>query len=319
MHKYKKLAFNYNNVYNIVMLDVIGRQVMMELFHDGLCTNNEIARKLGISPQTVAKKVNYLLKSGTISIKAIPDPAKMGNFAASFIGLNVDITKIDNICDSLKKIPNINMIATCFGRYDLLLLVFFRSWESLEYFIKGKLSKLDGIRTFATFEVSNLDGNLEIDLSFSLDTNKPQLSETDRKIILELMKNGRPKYLQLAKKLGVSTATISRRITALIENGYMKIVAVPNHRLDYIANAFILLNAEFSKIKSISEKLTTLPEVQLTMKLRNEYDILFGVNAEDRISLYKFIKNEVARLDGVVKSETFILGDFLYLNINALA
>ncbi len=296
---------------------------MFELFKDGRSTNASIAQKLGMSVLTVAKKVNVMIREKIISIRAIPNPVKMGNHASAFIGLNVDIKRIDSICEHLKKIPNVNLMITSFGRFDLLLIVYFPDWELLENFAKNVLTHIDGIHEASTFIITHIISSADVNGKVSVDnmhtaTSQPSLDNMDFKIIYELMEDGRPNYTYLAKKLNTSTSTISRRISSLVEEGFIKIVAIPSHRLDYLANAFIVINADYAAIDSICYKLAANPGVQLVMRVMNNYDILFGLNSPNREELYKFLKNEVATMDGVLKTETFILADFLYMNTNAL-
>jgi len=305
------------------MIDIKSRQIMFELFKDGRATNASIAKKLGMSVLTVAKKVNAMTRNGVITIKAIPNPVKMGNHASAFIGLNVDIKKIDDICAKLKKIPNINLMVTCFGRFDLLMIVYFNSLESLEFFTKNDLPNVDGIRNVNTFIITDIVSSVGTGDKLKLDNllagdNSPVLDDMDRAIISALMENGRPNYSNLAKELDTSTSTISRRISSLMDEGFIKIAAIPNHRLDYLATAFIVINAEYPKINHICDKLAGCPGVQLIMRVMNDYDILFGLNSPNREELYKFMKEEVACIDGILKTETFILADFLHLNVSGL-
>ena len=54
------------------------------------------------------------------------------------------------------------------------------------------------------------------------------ITKTDKKIILELQKNGRASYAQLASKLGISVSTVASRIERLIRSRVIEIRAIPN-------------------------------------------------------------------------------------------
>ena len=75
----------------------------------------------------MAKRTERLISSKTIFIRAIPNPYKLGLIANALIGIKCDPTKIDDICDKLGKIFNINNIHTVFGRFDIIIVVFFSS------------------------------------------------------------------------------------------------------------------------------------------------------------------------------------------------
>ena len=114
------------------MIDNVSLKIMNELCHNGLYSNVELARKLGISVATVAKKINTMIEKGMMVIKAMPNPIIMGYRYQAFIGLSVDLKKIDSVCDRLKENIHVHMVTTSFGRFDILLIVFFRESEMLQ-------------------------------------------------------------------------------------------------------------------------------------------------------------------------------------------
>jgi len=302
------------------MLDIISKKIMYELFRDGQATNIAIAHKLDLSVVTVAKKINAMMKEGIISIKAIPNPVKMGNYASAFMGLNVDTKKIFKIFEKLKQYFNINMIVMTYGRYDLLILVYFHDWILLENFIKGELPQIEGVYSVNTFFVSEIDVNYRIRFNNVFDnSDNYKLDEMDVQIILELMRNGRPQYSKLATKLGTSLSTISRRISALINEKFIsQIIAIPNQRLEYLSNAYIVLNVEYSRTDEICKTLNSYPETHQVMRLMNEYDIIMALRLSNQDELYNFLINKIHNIEGVLKSEPLILANFLYFNSAAL-
>ena len=293
------------------MLDKLSRNIMYELFKDGRCSNSAIAKKLGISVITVSKKISAMIRDKVISIKAVPSQIIMGNHVGALIGLNIDIRKIDTICTQLYNMPNINIMVSTFGRFDLFLMVYFPDLTTLENFTKIKLKEIDGIRSVSTFLTSDI--NINPSLSNQLDLDK-----IDWKIITELMNDGRPNYATLAKKIGTSKSTISRRILSLLDKDVIKIVAIPNMNLNYLADALILINVDFSKIDDICNKLSSYPETDLVMKLLNDYDIMLTIRTTDCEELHKFIANELFYIDGVIQSETFLVANLLYFSAQAM-
>ena len=293
---------------------------MLELFQDGRSSNASIAQKLGISVVTVDKRKNAMIEEGIIAIKAIPNPVKMGYQAQAFIGINVDLKKIDRICAQLMDNSHINLVLTSFGRFDILLLVYFQEWAMLESFIKEELPQVEGVNHIETYLVSEAKKRYYGIFSSDLSTSKPvAIDHIDRELIKELMRNGRPKYADLADKLGISTPTVSRRIASLVEEDIIKILAIPNpSKLGYSANAFILLRADLAKVDNICDQLSSCPEVHMVLRIMNDFDILFGVNSPNPGTLYEFLKGKIANIDGILSTETFIRGDFLYFSADAM-
>jgi Lrp/AsnC family transcriptional regulator, regulator for asnA, asnC and gidA len=302
------------------MIDETSFKIIIELSQGGRSSNVKIAKKLGVSVLTVAKRINAMIEGGIIAIKAVPNPNKMGYYANAFIGLHVELKSVDNVCARLIDNPHVSMVVNCFGRYDVLLNADFRDWENLHDFVKSDLSQIKGVNGIETFLVSESRKRYQGMFPDQPSEHKIKpIDEIDQKLIQELVQNGRPNYVDLAKKLNISTSTISRRIASLIKEDVIKILAIPNpSKLGYLANAFVVLKAELPKIDKICEKLSRFPEVHLVMRLMNDFDIVFGVHASNSDNLYDFLKNNIANIDGVLNSETFIRGNFLYFSAGAM-
>lgn len=301
------------------MVDKISLKIMKELCHDGRSSNVQLARRLGLSIQTVAKKVNAMVENGTIVIKAMPNPAIMGYQAQACIGLFVDLKKLDVVFNQLKNNIHVNMVTTCFGKFDILIFVFFSDFLMLQDYIKEELLQIEGINHIETYLISE-EKKRNKGIFPQITESKPVLiDEIDQKIIEELIRNGRPKHSDLAGKLGISKPTLSRRINLLLKESVIKILALPNpSRIGYSANAYIFINAELTKIDEICDQLSSYPEVHLVMRLLNNYDILVGIYSVNPDTLYEFLKSKVGNIDGIIHTETFIRGNSYYFSADAV-
>ncbi|MFH1646321.1 MAG: Lrp/AsnC family transcriptional regulator, partial [Chloroflexota bacterium] len=139
-------------------------------------------------------------------------------------------------------------------------------------------------------------------------TNEPaQLDDIDQKVIEELGKDGRLAYADLSKKLGISSATVSRRVAFLLRENIIKIMAIPNpSKLGYPANSFITLRTDRSKVNDICAELSMYREVHLVMTLMNSFDIIVGIHFPTPEVLYDFILKKIAFMDGVLDIETIM-------------
>jgi Lrp/AsnC family transcriptional regulator, leucine-responsive regulatory protein len=294
------------------MLDKNSLGILIELCREGDLTNAELAKRLNINPATVAKKKQKLLKDGVIEITALSNPEKMGYVVGAFIGLEVDLNKIDFICHKLSDNIKVNMVIMCFGRFDILISAYFYDMVALQTFVKTELPEIDGINRIETFLVA--EPREQHHRRLPTDKNPLEtvrLNKMDQIIVNELLQTRHFVYSDLAKKLGVSLSTVSRRIHYLISNGVIFFRAKPNpSKIGYTANAFILLKAELSKVEKICDELVNFHEVYLIMKLMNDYEVIFGVQAVNTEVLFEFIKSKVAPIDGVLKIDTLIRGPF---------
>ena len=131
--------------------------------------------------------------------------------------------------------------------------------------------------------------------------------DVDEMIIKELQKNGRPHMGKLAKKLGITLPTLSRRVKRLLEHGEIKIIAVrPDPTLTgRRVVAVIGVSVEKSRIDDLCAKICILEEVTWAGLCYGRFDLLFIVYVDSQAALLNFIKNKVAAIEGVTSTETF--------------
>ncbi|HEX9386882.1 MAG TPA: Lrp/AsnC family transcriptional regulator [Anaerolineales bacterium] len=133
------------------------------------------------------------------------------------------------------------------------------------------------------------------------------LDETDLNIIESLRKDGRVAFAQIAEQLGVSPGMIRQRYTRLVEQGFLKIVAVTNPlRMGYKTMAMIGIRVDGSKLLSVAEKISKLDEVIYMVISSGRFDIFAEVVCRDHEDLLRFITEKLSTIDGVRESESFM-------------
>ena len=126
-------------------------------------------------------------------------------------------------------------------------------------------------------------------------------------IIESLHKDGRVAFAQIAEQLGVSPGMIRQRYTRLVEQGFLKIVAVTNPlRMGYKTMAMIGIRVEGSKLLNVAEKISKLEEVIYLVISSGRFDIFAEVVCRDHEDLLRFITEKLSTIDGVRESESFM-------------
>jgi len=133
------------------------------------------------------------------------------------------------------------------------------------------------------------------------------LDETDLDIIEALSKDGRVAFAQIAEQLGVSPGMIRQRYNRLVEQGFLKVVAITNPlRMGYKAMAMIGIRVDGSKLLGVAEKISKLDEVIYMVISSGRFDIFAEVVCRDHEDLLRFITEKLSTIDGVRESESFI-------------
>ena len=284
------------------------KALILELQKDGRASFAELADRLGLTSLTVAKRVRYLLESGTITIRAVPNPIRFGMRANALITIRADRTKIDAICDSLIDNFYVNLVQTVFGRSDILIIVYFPTWEMMHGFINEELSLMDGVQQIKTHYIKDIKKRYERLFQLSgKDQKDLPLKDNDWKIIKELAKDGRINAKDLAEKLEMHISTVSKKVSSLVNADYIKISAIPNPgKFGFTGNAFIVMTITAAKIDQVCAELYACPEVHLILTMIDGSEIIVGVQTATNVLLYDFIKKKLSRIGDIHNTETLI-------------
>ena len=133
------------------------------------------------------------------------------------------------------------------------------------------------------------------------------LDDADLAIINALQNDGRVAFAQIAEQLGVSPGMIRQRYSRLVEEGFLKVVAITNPmRMGYEAMAMIGIRAEGSKLLDVAEKISKLEEVIYMVISSGRFDIFAEVVCRDHADLLRFITEKLSTIEGVRESESFM-------------
>ena len=133
------------------------------------------------------------------------------------------------------------------------------------------------------------------------------MDSLDNALIKLLMKDARQSSNELAKKLGVNSSTIRRRIERLLKEHIIHITARPDSaRLGLPVTAFLALTVSHDRISSVLKALAKFPQIRWIAATTGRFDVMALVWIESTDELYKFIEREIDAIDGVLHTEPFV-------------
>lgn len=133
------------------------------------------------------------------------------------------------------------------------------------------------------------------------------MDELDRNIIQILQDNGRASNARIARDVGVSEGTVRRRLQSLLQDGIIKVVALPDPEvLGYNTEALVGIQVDPDKIDDVSRKLAVLKESSWVSVTTGSFDIFCWVTLPSSEDLGNFLKSEVGTISGVRRTETFV-------------
>ena len=142
-------------------------------------------------------------------------------------------------------------------------------------------------------------------------TRIKKIDKTDCDIIEMLQKDGRLSNTTIAKKLGVSEATVRARLNRLIDEEYIQIVAVGNPiKLGFDIVGMIRFEIDLSKVDSIIRELKKLKPIWFIVQTTGNTDIHAEFNIRSLYELKEFITKNINKIDGIIRTDTALILDF---------
>ena len=133
------------------MIDLLDEELIKLLAQNGRESADKLAKKLKVTPSTVRRRMNELIKKKVIRIVAITDPKKAGYPLAAVIAYNVEHEKLDSAMKFLANLPEVTWVSTTTGRFDIISVQRFSSTDDLNDFINKVMSQIEGLKDSEAF------------------------------------------------------------------------------------------------------------------------------------------------------------------------
>ena len=289
-------------------LETFDRKLLYELDGNARATPSQLAPKLRRSKQTVAYHISQLEERGILLGRiAVANVAAFG-FRGRKLWIRfsqVTKEKEGEIRQALMAHPNVGWMASCIGKWDLLLQGWFKTDAEFQKFV----SDLEGSygQHIGEWSTSIPVLNHYYRRTYLTGAEKPEpwllpaeaptadYDETDMKILREWGRDvGRPPAI-IAKKIGIAPATIYARIRRM-ENeglilGYKPMFNLQKLGREYYKVLFEMGNFSQQLQKTAVARLASYPQtVYVTLTLGQE-NLEAEIEAEDIYSLNKLLRD----------------------------
>jgi DNA-binding Lrp family transcriptional regulator len=328
-------------------MDELDKRILWELLKDGRKSFTAIAKENDESEDTVWNRYKEMWKKGIIVGATIQYNYKLFGYSAiADVRLAVESQNIDSVLDSLTKWPLIgegakvldslnNWPLTSEGakgavriygnQYALTILFLFKTLGELER-AKDIIASQNPINDFNTHLwvesraiPENIvgcfsDRSVDVENSSSEEADSQELvklDELDLQIVDKLSIDGRMPFRKIAKEIGVSTDTISRRYEKLKNHNYIKpILQIDPSKLGYQGFLTILIEMSVkSYLKEIVERLSKIKGVHDFIRLSGTFDLEIVVHVKDCNDVIA-IHEEITKIPHVKRVESALASVF---------
>jgi Lrp/AsnC family transcriptional regulator for asnA, asnC and gidA len=144
---------------------------------------------------------------------------------------------------------------------------------------------------------------------------KKKIDRIDCEMIWLLQKDGRLSNTEIAKKIGISEATVRARLNRLIEEEYIQIVAVSNPiKLGFDIVGIIRIYADVKKMEHIIKELRKLKALWFIVHTTGGTGIDAEFVTRSLDELNELIFENIYKIDGILRTETSLITRYIKRN-----
>ncbi|MFD2211524.1 Lrp/AsnC family transcriptional regulator [Virgibacillus halophilus] len=131
----------------------------------------------------------------------------------------------------------------------------------------------------------------------------------DKKLINELIEDGRISYVELAEKVGISRVAVKERIQALKAEGVIEkfTITVNSEKFGKQVSAFFEVDVEPKQLQLVAQNLADNRNVASIYQMTGPSTLHMHVLVEDFKKLEEFINDELYSVQGITRVESSIL------------
>jgi DNA-binding Lrp family transcriptional regulator len=304
------------------MSDLLDVQLLHALQIDGRAPFSLIAKVLGISDQTVARRYNRLRSAGLLRVRGLLEPSKAGR-TQWIVRIRCTPSAASTIAEALARRADTSWISLTAGGTEIVCVVSARNDVDRPVPVLEKLPLSRGVLTIdahcvlheffgGTMSLINKNGPLtaaQIEALRPVSGESPSrvraLDATDEPLLQVLEHDGRATATSLASTTGWSQSTVRRRIAELAEAHLLYFDVDFNQALfDLQMRAVMWLRVPTDRLAAVGKALADHPEVGYVAATTGATNLYSAVSCPSAEALYTYLTERIAHLTCVQHVET---------------
>ncbi len=134
-----------------------------------------------------------------------------------------------------------------------------------------------------------------------------KIDKIDQEIMLDLQKNGRRSYMNLAKMLHVTEGTVRNRMKRLLDEGIIRVTAIPDlEKFGYGFMGIVGIQTRLADLRNVAERLAKYPNVCYLANVTGQYEFLAIVLTRSSKEFAAFMENVIPSIPSISRTETFV-------------
>jgi DNA-binding Lrp family transcriptional regulator len=293
-------------------LNSVDRALIDELKKDCRATNRALARALDVTEQTVASRVRRLEKNKMLKVIAVVGRTLHGYNSRIHFGILTSGRSPRQVATELANIPNVIMIAVCFGRYELVGVLLAHTDQDAMRVLAERFGKVKGIQNIELLiDVEHLHYTVDYAMLRGADSSlptlpleasatSPDLDERDIAIVREVLADARLSFREIGRRLEVSEGFVRARLREMQELNILRFQVVVDHSISpNNFAAYIALKADLAALDQIGQVLVALPECTSVTQVLGGSNYICTIQSPTHEDLAHTILEKIGPLDGI--------------------
>lgn len=160
-------------------MDKLDMRIAAHLQKDADATNSSIAKELGVSEETIRRRLKRLSAAGMIKTVVVPNAEELGFVSKVLIGIQVEVNMVNKVAKSLAEMPQVIRLFVTTGSFDMFAYANLKSTDNLNKFLRDEIGMIEGIRQMQTFIVLKEEKDqYGVDMQSILETTYGTSSDT---------------------------------------------------------------------------------------------------------------------------------------------
>ncbi|MGY3684849.1 Lrp/AsnC family transcriptional regulator [Streptomyces sp. TE33382] len=299
-------------------MDDLDQHLLRGLQLDGRTPFSRIARDLGVSERTVARRYQRLRILG-LRIIGLPVSSRLG-LTRWLLRLHCTPDAAGTIAEALARRPDTTWVTLASGGTELYCALNARTVEERNVLLLEKLPRTPQVLSVSAhcmmrifvgatstwhstrFEPQGTAATVD---SGSFTAGPLSLDATDRILFTELARDGRATLPELAAASGRSPSSVQRHLDRLRGEGALNLsVDFDPQLLGYHMATRIWLNVTPAHLRIAGEALATHPQIAFAAAVTGTSNLVANGIFRDPSDLYDYIDQRIGPLPGIQSIET---------------
>ncbi len=131
------------------------------------------------------------------------------------------------------------------------------------------------------------------------------LDDVDLQIMYILAKDSSTAFVEIAKQIGISDATVHLRVRKLIDKGIIRrfTLSLNNDLLGYDHLVFAGINIKSGFADQVTDELSNIEEILEIHEMHNTFDLFLKIRAKDLNDIRNIVENKIRKLPYILETE----------------